>query len=84
MSAPRFSKAAALRVLDQRASAIASGNKFNRSHGTAQLTRSRDTATLALIDLAVEYGRMRAYEEFACAIEEGFRFDLPAEGAKNV
>ena len=80
----RFSKGSALQVLDLRASRIATSHGFDRSHGTAQLTKRSDPATEALIRRAVEYGRMRAYEEFACAIEEGFQFDFPAEGAKNV
>jgi hypothetical protein len=71
----RFSKAAALEALDKRAAAIAEREKFNRSNGTSQLNPK---ARMADEDVrrAVEYGRMRAFEDFACAIEEGFRFDL--------
>jgi hypothetical protein len=73
----RFSKTTALQVLDDRASRIAQRERFNRSHGTRQLNPSG--AHDELVRRAVEYGRMRAMEEFACAIEEGFRFDAQAE-----
>lgn len=74
----RFSKARALAALDVRAARIAKSEKLNRSHGTAQL-RSPKFGELPeeeeVIRRAVEYGRMRAFEEFAEAIEENFSFD---------
>ena len=69
---PRFSKARALRVLDAKASELAAANKFDRSNGTSQLE-------LGDIERAVAYGRMRAFEDFACMIEENFRFDLAGQ-----
>jgi hypothetical protein len=74
----RFSKPAALAALDQRASSIASREKFDRGHGTRQLNPNGNNDEL--VRRAVEYGRMRAFEEFACSIEEGFRFEnLPKD-----
>lgn len=73
IAAPRFSKKTALEVLDASAHRIATAESFNRSHGTAQLRAAGDQEEL--IRRAVEYGRMRAYERFAEAIEEGFRFE---------
>jgi len=76
MERKRFSKATALQVLDARACRIAGEEKFDRSRGTAQLApRGTPDAEFARIERAVQYGRMRAFEEFACAIEEGFRFE---------
>lgn len=76
MERKRFSKAMALQVLDARAGRIAREQRFDRSNGTSQLA-PRDTPEpeMARIQRAVQYGRMRAFEEFACAIEEGFRFE---------
>lgn len=75
----RFSKARALAVLDARAARIAEQENFNRSWGTAQLRAANSTeAEILRLDRAVEYGRMRAFEEFACSIEENFRFDVEA------
>lgn len=71
----RFTKRRALEVLDDRADRIATRNHFNRSHGTAQLRNGADLD--AMIARAVEYGRMRAFEQFAEAIEEGFHFEAP-------
>jgi len=74
----RFSKARALAALDMRAARIVADQKFNRSHGTAQLRTTKfghNEAEDAVIARAVEYGRMRAFEEFAEAIEENFSFD---------
>lgn len=69
MSEPRrFSKALALEVLDAKAAAIAKRENFDRGNGTSQLNPND-------LSRAVEYGRMRAFEDFACAIEEGFRFE---------
>ena len=81
MSTTRFSKAAALAVLDARATRIAKAEHYDRGQGTAQLRTPRQSDAErekedALIDRAVEYGRMRAYEDFACAIEEQFRHEV--------
>ena len=65
----RFSKAMALQVLDQQADKIAAEHKFNRSNGTAQLKPDD-------IERAISYGRMRAFEDFACMIEEWFQFQI--------
>lgn len=66
----RFTKGACLAALDARAEAIATREAFNRDNGTSQLNPK---ARMSDEDVrrAVEYGRMRAFEEFACAIEEG-------------
>lgn len=80
----RFSKSAALAVLDARAEKIAFEQKFDRQRGTAQLEPLlTDPVTLELIGRSVEYGRMRAFEQFAEAIEEGFRFEYPPIGEKS-
>jgi len=70
----RFSKASALAVLDERACRIANRENFNRSYGTSQLN-PKESRYDEDIRRAVEYGKMRAYEDFACAIEEGFRLE---------
>lgn len=76
MEPKRFSKALALEVLDKRSARIAEENRFDRSNGTAQLTpRGATEPECARIARAVEYGRMRAFEQFAEGIVEGFRFD---------
>lgn len=69
----RFSKALALQALDMRSSRIARTEGFDRSGGTRQLDTSGKHDEL--VRRAVEYGRMRAFEQFACAIEEGFEFE---------
>lgn len=73
----RFSKSRALTALDIRSARIASAEKFDRGGGTAQLRTYRfgDPKEDEVIRRAVEYGRMRAFEEFAEAIEENFSFD---------
>lgn len=76
----RFSKARALQVLDARSARIAEREKFDRSNGTSQLN-PKDRAFDEHIRRAVEYGRMRAFEEFAEAIEENFQFDKQATEA---
>lgn len=76
----RFSKAVALEVLDARAARIAKREDFNRSNGTSQLN-PKDRMSDEDVRRAVEYGRMRAYEEFAEAICENFQFDRPQEAA---
>ncbi len=75
----RFSKARALAALDARAACIATAQKFDRGNGTAQLRTMKfghNEAEDAVIARAVEYGRMRAFEQFAEAIEENFSFDM--------
>ena len=76
----RFSKASALQVLDARAAQIAKLEKFDRSNGTSQLLQKQTPISGSahlqeLVRRAVQYGRMTAFEQFACAIEEGFRFE---------
>lgn len=66
----RFSKALALQVLDTEAAKIAAEQKFNRSNGTSQL-RPKGREFDEHIARAVEYGRMRAFEQFAEWIDEG-------------
>lgn len=76
MEVKRFSKARALEALDARAERIAKEQRFDRSKGTSQLSPSGTSeAECSRIERAVQYGRMRAFEEFGCAIEEGFRFE---------
>ena len=66
----RFSKFAALTALGERAAKIAEREKFDRNNGTSQL-RPKSRMSDDDVNRAVEYGRMRAFEEFASAIEEG-------------
>lgn len=72
---PRFSKALALQILDAKAADIAKREGFNRGNGTSQL-KPHGREFDEHIARAVEYGRMRAFEQFAESIEEGFAFDL--------
>jgi hypothetical protein len=74
----RFSKAIALEVLDGLAAKIAEEQKFDRSNGTSQL-KPKIRMSDADVDRAVQYGRMRAFEEFACSIEEGRVCDVPLD-----
>ena len=78
----RFSKALVLAVLDARADHIARKRGFDRGNGTSQL-HPKDRMSDAQVERAVEYGRMRAYEQFAEAIEEGFIFEHIATGASK-
>ena len=75
MERKRFSKASVLEVLDKRAARICSEQKFDRSNGTSQLGKILDNEGEAMLSRAVEYGRMRAFEQFAEAVCEGFMFD---------
>ncbi len=76
MEKVRFSKTKALEVLAARSNRIADEQRFDRSNGTAQLSpRGTSEAECSRISRAVEYGRMRAFEQFAESIEEGFRFE---------
>ena len=77
----RFSKSVALKVLDDRANRIAKEQRFDRSNGTSQLApRGTSEPECSRLSRAVEYGRMKAFEQFAEAIEEGFMFDAAAIG----
>ena len=77
METKRFSKAVVLDVLDRRSARIAADNRFDRNNGTSQLTsRNATERECSRITRAVEYGRMKAFEQFAEAICEGFRFDI--------
>lgn len=79
--ARRFSKALALQVLDTYAARIAADQKFDRGNGTSQLA-PKDRMSDEQVSRAVEYGRMRAFEQFAEWIEEGFAFcDVEQETA---
>jgi hypothetical protein len=82
MKPHRFSRAIALSVLSYRANRIANDQRFNLGNGTAQLVPrgpiSGDELE-AVVSRAVEYGRMRAFEQFAEAIEDGFQFEVGAE-----
>lgn len=69
----RFKKETLLKLLDGRAARIAKEQGFDRSRGTAQFL---DREFRAAINSAVQYGRMRAMEEIAESICEGFRFDM--------
>jgi hypothetical protein len=70
----RFSKATLLKLLDGRAARIAKEQRFNRGNGTSQL-EPKGREFDEQIRRAVEYGRMRAMEEIARSVCEGFRFD---------
>ena len=74
MTMKRFSKAAALDALDKRSAAIANAQQFDRSNGTSQLGALLNSDGEDILARAVEYGRMRAFEQFAEAICEGFDF----------
>lgn len=68
----RFTKSSAIAGLQASANAIQAREKFDLNNGTAQLLPKGSDARLeALLDRAVEYGRMRAYEDAARDIESG-------------
>jgi hypothetical protein len=72
----RFSKARLLEALDKRAARVADEQKFDRSRGTKQLEpRGCDEQMAAAIRCAVEYGRMRGFEQIAEGVCENFGFD---------
>ena len=75
MSKKRFSKATVLEELDKRVSLLVAEHKFDKNNGTSQLGKILDKEGEAMLARAVEYGRMRAYEDFANAVCEGFKFD---------
>jgi hypothetical protein len=70
----RFTKALCLQALAAKVEAIEERERFDRRHGTSQLSLSYH-ASDELVRKAVEYGRMRALERFAEEIEEGLRTD---------
>lgn len=70
----RFSKATLLQLLDGRAARIAKDCSFDRGNGTAQLhPKGREFDDH--VNRSVQYGRMRAMEEIARSVRQGFRFD---------
>ena len=72
----RFSKALTLAVLDKSSSRIAVDQRFDLSNGTSQLSpRGTTEAECSRIARAVEYGRMKAFEQLANTIREGFGFE---------
>ena len=72
MERKRFSKALVLELLDMRVGLIAAKQQFDLCNGTAQLAPPGvPESEVARIARAVEYGRMRALEDFGCEIEEG-------------
>lgn len=82
MATKRFSKALALRALDKMADEIAKSKGFDRNNGTSQL-RPKEREFDEDIHRAVDYGRMRAFEQFAEWIEEGFAsIDLEEDHAQ--
>lgn len=81
MERQRFSKGLVLRALRKRAAVIASEKKFDRGNGTAQLSRRWDSATEQLILRAVEYGRMKAFEQIATEIDEGHLYEPEGDQA---
>ena len=76
LNARRFSKPLLLDVIDKKVTGIASQHRFDRSNGTAQLMpKGASEPECSRILRAVEYGRMKALEELADSISDGFRFD---------
>ena len=75
MERKRVSKALVLEVLDKRAANICREQKFDRSNGTSQLGPLMHKDGEVMLARAVEYGRMRAFEQFAEAVCEGFSFE---------
>ena len=76
METKRFSKTTVLDVLDKRAARIAEEQRFDRRNGTSQLMpRNATEPECSRITRAVEYGRMKAFEQLAETICEGFRFE---------
>lgn len=68
---PRFSKSLCLQALEQSAATIAEAQAFDRGNGTSQLwPRHADEAMKNAIDRAVQYGRMRAFEQFAELVDD--------------
>ncbi len=68
----RFTKAAAIEQITERAKGHMTANGFDLNNGTSQLwPRGADERTKALIDMAVSYGTMRALMGVAEDIESG-------------
>ena len=77
METRRFTKARVLEVLDMCADHIAAVQRFDKSNGLAQITpRNASEPECSLIARAIEYGHMRAYEQMARIIREGFKFEV--------
>ena len=73
MEKKRFSKALAREVLDRLAGQIEADQRFNRHDGPAQLAqRGSSEPEWVVIARSVEYGRMRAFRQFAEAIDDVF------------
>ena len=75
MSKPRFSKRAVTDYCDRRIENIQDAHKFDLGRGWAQIAATRHDVTRSELDVliarAVEYGRLRAFEDVANAVEEG-------------
>ena len=71
MEKKRFSKALVREVLYKLACQIEADQRFNRHDGTAQLAQRGAEPEWLVIARSVEYGRMRAFRQFAEAIEDG-------------
>ena len=71
MEKKRFSKALVLEVLYNLAGQIEADQRFNRHDGTSQLAQRGAEPEWLVIARSVEYGRMRAFRQFAGAIEDG-------------
>lgn len=68
----RFTKSAAISELHAWADAIEAKCKFDVNNGTSQLLpKGADEHMQALINRAVEYGGMRAFQRAASEIESG-------------
>ena len=73
MEKKRFSKALAIEVLGKLAGRIETELRFNCADGTAQLAQIEPSEReRVMVARAVEYGRMRAFRQFAEAIEDVF------------
>ena len=83
MTMKRFSKVSALEALDKRSATIANAQQFDRSNGTSQLGALLNSDGEDILARAVEYGRMRAFEQFAEAICEGFDFEVQHCGKRR-
>lgn len=66
----KFSKAMLLEYVTRRTQDIEGRCRFNSGTGTVQLhQRSKDISMIELIDLAIEYGRVEAFDEIASEFE---------------
>ena len=64
-----------LAFLYKHSSMIATAHRFDNRIGLFQLMHGADDAQVATITRAVQYGRLRAFEELVRAINEGFVVD---------